>query len=77
MQGEALSTLLFWWEQTEEAGKQRSLISQFAANEGQQKLLPLYVEGTKEKNQIPGRHLNGTGATWAAPGRQGSAEFTS
>lgn len=68
MQRETPSTVFFWWEQTEEAGKQQSLISQFSDNEVQQKLLPQYFEGTK--NCISERHLNGTGATMAGLGHE-------
>lgn len=69
--------LFSWQEQAQEEGKQQTLILQFSANEGQHFLLPLRFEGTKKKNCTSERHLNDTGATRAAPGRQGSAKFPS
>lgn len=57
--------------------KRQSLISQFSANEGYHELLPPHFDETKKKNCTSERLLKGTGATRAAPGREGSAEFTS
>lgn len=65
----------FGWEQSE-AGKQQSPISPFSANEGQQKLLSLQHEGTKNQNCNSENHFSGKGSVRAALGRQSSAQFT-